>query len=74
MCTLSLVGYMIHICIPVLQLPGADDLPAHLFDDITDISYITDTAEAYVNTACPAGIKKCECMNAPGKDHDCHKK
>ena len=52
------------------DLPGANslDVRPEFFEDITDVSLIVDAAEAYVATACPSGIQKCECMNAPGME------
>jgi len=52
--------------VEVTKLPGANQLPTSFFEDVTDVSLITDTAEAFVTRACPGGIEKCECMNAPG--------
>jgi len=50
------------------DLPGADTLNVRpeFFDDIQDVSLISDTMAAYVTRACPSGIERCECMNAPG--------
>ena len=52
------------------DLPGANSLNVRpeFFEDITDVSLIMNAAEAFVATACPSGIKKCECMNAPGTE------
>ena len=52
------------------DLPGANSLNVRpeFFEDITDVSLIMNAAEAFVATACPSGIKKCECMNAPGME------
>ena len=52
------------------DLPGANSLNVRpeFFEDITDVSLIVDAAEAFVATACPSGIEKCECMNAPGTE------
>ena len=52
------------------DLPGANslDVRPEFFEDITDVSLIMNAAEAFVATACPSGIKKCECMNAPGTE------
>ena len=54
------------LCVTVSNLPGINQLPTHLFNDITDISQLLDMADTYVTKACPSGIQRCECMNAPG--------
>ena len=66
------------LCLAVQQitrtqdLPGADTLNVRpeFFDDIQDVSLISDTMAAYVTRACPSGIERCECMNAPGKEKE----
>ena len=66
------------LCLAVQQitrtqdLPGADTLNVRpeFFDDIQDVSLLSDTMAAYVTRACPSGIEKCECMNDPGTEKE----
>ena len=43
------------------NFPGAQELPTDF-----DPSVFMDAVYADLEAACPAGIEKCECMNAPG--------
>ena len=54
------------LCLTVSNLPEVNQLPTHLFNDITDISQMMNLADTIVKNACPSGIQRCECMNAPG--------